>query len=481
MSVKILKEFFIINIINTFIILEGIFINYSIIAILMYIILLLVYSIFLLSKDTITIVKYQISYVLISYSVLDYLFNYTRLDIPLELKYVAEIISFILILKIVSNYKKYSYSLKDPIIIIIGITVIANLIYCLSGQNNLGDFLNGIRSYFRFIPTYIILSNTKFKFKYEYYVYYIVNIILILIQLFINTNPDNLNGIFGLTGSTSVTLFILILLVIYLTKYLNKKTSFIKFMSILSLTLIIAVLQENKAGIVIEILLLVIIIFLSRKHVIKKIIAIFILITAFIVGVNMLVTRFPGFQDMIRPDTMKTSIEDYLFKNNNKNFEMGRFETIAYFNYTELDSIEKKILGNGIGSALPKENWYYAGPNRNKGRNIVDISSSRIYEKYGENFGYHLSSIIVLYLEGGIVGILLIFIMWIIIFKRSAYLLIKGIQLEEKCIGSIGIMMCIYILFPIIYGGSLQNRTFMLLVIVIMSIVSRKYMQEKYR
>lgn len=480
MSDKMLKEIFNINIFNLFIILVGIFINYSIIAIPMYIILLLIYSIFLLSKDSITIVKYQISYVLISSTVLDYIFSHTSLNVPLELKYFSEVISIILIFKIVSNYKIYSYSLKDPIIIIMGVTVIANIIYCLSGQNNLGDFLNGMRSYFRFMPTYIILLNTEFKYKYEYYAYYIINLFIILAQItLVNTSRDNLNGIFGLTGTSTVTMFNLILLMIILIKYLNKKNSFIKFVGILSLTLIICAFQENKSGIVIVVLIVAIIIFLNRKHLIKKAISISMLIIAFVVGINLLVTMFPNFQKMIHPETMWTSINSYLFENNNSKFEMGRFETIAYFNYAELDDIEKKILGNGLGSALPKENWYYASPVRNRGRNIVDIASSRIYEKYGVNFGYHLSSMVILYLEGGIAGIVLIIIMWVIILKRSVYVFIKGKQIEEKIIGSIGIMMCIYILFPITYGGSLQNRNFMLLVIVIMSIVSRNYFKEK--
>lgn len=205
------KQFFKINFINLFLVImlmlnNKLFDNVNFIKYSSGFIIIFLYLIYLMTKNEIIIIKYLISYSLIVTTFVDYLFIYKTITVGFELKYIMEFIVIILSVKLITNYKKYIKIIKDPIFIIAIIAIILNLIYCIFNKDySINDYLNGIRMYFRFIPVYIVLSYNVLSLDSDYYYYYYINLIIMIIQLFIGTGRDNINGIFGLIGTTTAT------------------------------------------------------------------------------------------------------------------------------------------------------------------------------------------------------------------------------------------------------------------------------------
>ena len=142
-----------ISIINIFIILICILANltgkfkYNI-----YIPVLTVYFFYLLTKNEVTIVLYQFYMMILNEFILDNIFHYIRIDTPLELKYITEFISIILIMKILINKKVYGNLMKNKVIILLLTIIIINTIIVISNNESILQLMNALRIYFRFIP-----------------------------------------------------------------------------------------------------------------------------------------------------------------------------------------------------------------------------------------------------------------------------------------------------------------------------------------
>lgn len=435
------------------------------------------YIIYILKQSEINIIKYQISFVLISYVVVDYIFNYTPIKISFEIKYIADFISIILIYKIILNLEKYKKIYKDKILIILIIFILYNFLYSIIINSSLYDFINSIRIYFRFIPLYIIVSNNIVDLKGEYYFYYFINLIIFIIQFILNTHRDVINGIFGLTGPSTFAIFVMIMSIVINYKYINKKCSLVIFILNLILTYTLFVIQENKAFIIIFSLVLFIINLVVKGNFLKK-------ITIYISGgiiivfsINFLLILFPNFQDMFSKDTARTFIEEYAFGNNNPKFSIGRLEAISYMNMNELNTDYDKIFGKGLGTALPDENWYYNDTGARRDREVFELPSSTMYDKYGSLFGYHLSTLTTTYIEVGIIGIFFVGIILVIFTFRVLKLFLFNPLTENKIIGSIGGMTIISFLFATIYGSDMISRQFTMIIFLIMGIVTQKYLK----
>ena len=83
------------------------------------IILIVFYLVILLFKDELFIITSQISFMIICYVFLDLLWIKTRLQAPLELKYIVDLICVVLIIKIISKSNYYKTVLKDKFFITI--------------------------------------------------------------------------------------------------------------------------------------------------------------------------------------------------------------------------------------------------------------------------------------------------------------------------------------------------------------------------
>lgn len=443
-----------------------------------YILFIGIYIIYLLRKSNVVIVKYLISFLLISSVCLDTIYIKTLINTPMEIKYVIDIISSLLLFKIIVNIKRYKLILKDPVFVLIIISIISSIVLFIihnEGFKDLIDFINGFRIYYRCIPIYLVLSIEEFDFKVEYYLYYIFNIIAFAFETFRHMHQDNRTGLFGASGTSAFSIFVLIMLVISLVQYLNKKKSLRGMLFILFITIMYFVISENKAFIFLTLFLVGISSIIASGRIRKKLTILISTILIALIGINILNTLFPGFTDMFNLSTMGNSISSYLLNNNNSSFEMGRIEAASYVAEIELDTEEKKLFGIGIGSALPPENWYLSTDNKARGRKIIDFQESKLYSKYGGKIGYYLTSFGVLYIESGIVGILVLLFIYSIIIRRCIYIIKNSNNIYQSIIGFIGIFTMISIIFPVLYGGALLSREFMVLLFIIIGSVTYTY------
>lgn len=478
------KQFFKINFINLFLVImlmlnNKLFDNVNFIKYSSGFIIIFLYLIYLMTKNEIIIIKYLISYSLIVTTFVDYLFIYKTITIGFELKYIMEFIVIILSVKLITNYKKYIKIIKDPIFIIAIIAIILNLIYCIFNKDySINDYLNGIRMYFRFIPVYIVLSYNVLSLDSDYYYYYYINLIIMIIQLFIGTGRDNINGIFGLIGTTTATIFLLILVVVNTIKYINKKIKLGQFIITIAGTLILFVIQENKSFLIITPFIVILLMLIKKANIIKKSFSIILSVLLMLGALKTILIVFPEVSNLINKDTYRIAIEEYFLKNNNPAvFTMGRFEALSYLNKLENNTLFKEMFGEGLGIALPSENWYYEGQAKKNmnGKTIFNDNGSLIYNKYTNKLGYHLSSVVVLFLETGWIGIISLILIILIILKKSIYLIIKTNEEKYNIWGAIGIVLCFSYPISILYVDGLQNRVFMLLNLILLGMINKNY------
>lgn len=445
-----------------------------------YAIFLAIYFIYLLRKDSITIIKYQISFLLISSMCLDVFYFYSSLNMPMEVKYVVDIIAYLLCFKIIINIKQYKSVLKDPLICLIIIASIFSCILCLINNGSFVDLFNGFRIYYRFIPVYIVLSLNRFEYKTEYYLFYCINILAFILEVVLKMAQDHRNGIFGATGSPSSSIFMLIMLTIIFIQYINKKKSLSKIIFVLIITLLYFTFAESKAYIFITISIIYILAILSKGKYLKKLLIGLVSIMVLLSSISIITILFPNFTNMFKLDTMNNSIESYLLKNNNEAYEMGRVEGVMYVSQLELNTKEKEFVGLGLGSALQPENLYYSRDKVAKGRKFIDFKNSSIYSKYGEASGYYLTSVGVLFIETGFVGILALVSLYIIMVKKIMYIIKYHTDFSQYLIGMIGISTIIASIFPILYGGGLLSRNLMFIIFVILGKITYTYNYIKY-
>lgn len=478
---KSIKNFFETNLVNIYFIVYSLLSSYFLeIKWILYTIGLLAYTIYIFRKDEVQIVKYIINYAIISTIIIDYLFLYLHIKMPFELKYIPDIVSVLLIYKIIEQNKKYLTVLKDKILHFVLIILILNIIYVFGSDSNLIEYINGLRMYLRFVPIYIVLSVSYIDLNIEYKVYYFINLVLMVAQIVVNTGKDNINGIFGMNGTVVSSIFMLILVGTGTIEYIKREINIKKYVFIVLTTSIVFAFQENKAFILIEYIYIITIFLICRGNLAKKAIVGIVVSIVMVISINLLVTLFPGYESFIKKETFKYEISNYLFNNTNDAFVMGRFESLVYLDKLEMNKNLERLLGNGIGYSTPEENWYYQGIAETfwNDKFIFDINASEFYYRYGKNFGYHLSSLVILYLDLGLNGILLFMLIMLILLKKSIVLLkSKFSNKDDNIWGAIGINIFYASLFGVIYGSEMQNRTYLMIMAIFIGIISFK---EKY-
>lgn len=426
------------------------FIKYS-----LYGMIITLVSITLIYIDIKKVATVQIVYTIISIFYLEALFQLLKLDVPFEMLYFSDLISLIIILKLLNNRILQTLH-KDPFLVIIGFVIIGGFISIILNGGRLVDFVNGVRIYFRYIPLYIVFSNYEIHYKSLYKNIYISNIALFSMEILINAHQDFRNGIFGMLGAFSFVAFITFYLAYALVAFLNGEINLYKFIFVLVLNSVLLALAEHKAAILIMYLFISIIIILKRGDVIKRMFTIFLAGFGLVAAMRLMVYYFPKFALYSDLKTIiPYAIEHYFLGNSNQvDYDMGRFEAMSYISGLEHNNIFEKIFGNGLGSSIPQERWFYFS-SKESYQSVIDFPMSQLFEKYGTNIGYHLSSFAYIFIDGGYASVIICILLLIIWFNKGLKLFNHGTSLEQKAIGSIGIFIVIWVLYSCGYGSQL--------------------------
>lgn len=468
-----IKKIIKINLINIFILLTcftasftGVF-KYAI-----YTPILLIYFFYLLNKNEVTIVLHQFYIMILNEFILDNMFHYIRVETPMELKYITEVISLILIVKILLNKNKYNNLIKDKVLIGTLIILIINSTIVIINNESVLQLINASRIYFRFIPVYLIVKYNNNNFKATYKLLYYVSIIIFFMQVLLNFHRDFRTGIFGIIGASVFSVFISIKVIDLTVKFINGKTKKSKLIFFTLLTFIVFALAESKAFILILAASMIIILILSKGKILKRLFFSFVTIWLLLLGVNLMIKIYPHFSYFLSIENLKSNVEEYIFGNSNKvSFSMGRFEAMTYIGNIEQGTLDKKIFGLGTGVSIPPENLFYI--NDSKGQEVIDFPPSRVFKSYDTRYGYYLSSLSTIYLDNGYIGIIILIAIFAILLLKSIYLIRYGDTIDNKSLGGISLFVVLASTFCCFYGSDLFYRNYSYMLCIISGLVSQ--------
>ncbi|WP_212904933.1 hypothetical protein [Clostridium polyendosporum] len=325
---------------------------------------------------------------------------------------------------------------------------------------------------------YIILSISKNDYKkHDFYFLCGLNLILVIIQSRLGWR-DDVSGVFGISNVQGFFLFLLIIYCIGLTRYLYNKINLMLF-SIISLVIfIISGIGEIKVAFIIIPVISIIGIVLNQRNYIKLFKIGIPIVFMIIIGFNILVQISPNFKSFFSYDYIGQNIYNYTMRTNDERFYLGRIENIAYTNNYILTSQKDKITGLGIGYAMPDENWYYTADFVPRGRSIINLYETKLYQEYGLYFGYHFSSMNIIYLEGGIIGLITFYLIISIQFLRSFKILKKTNKINYKCLSNASISLLIALVLLMFYYPYLIDINANLLFIIVMALITNVYKLE---
>lgn len=440
------------------------------------IILILSYILYIILIDEKDIITNQISLLIVLNVFYDMLWRKTLLDVPLELKYLIDFMSIILLFKIILHRNKYKLVFKDSIVILTLIWIVISMIISFSNNVSLYNYIMSLRIYIRFLPIYIILSNNRiFYNKYDLYLLILINIVIIPIQSMISFMDDR-SGVFGISNVQALLLFLIIMTAVVVTMYSNKKINIFSFILCIILMFIICGVAEIKIGMVIIPGVIVLILLLNTRNPIKIVVSIMSIIIMVNIGISILIKVTPGFSTFFEKDKLKQNVINYTMKTNDPRFYLGRLQNIFYTNEYLLKDKEEKIFGLGVGSSMPSENYYYEL--RYGQRNLTPYCTN-LYKQYGVYFGYHFSSVNIIYLESGYIGIIIYFSIIFIVLYRSFKILFRENNIKYKCITNATIVLTLAWIGLAFYYPYLLDRTSMLILIFMIglnnSIFNLKY------
>lgn len=435
-------------------------------------IIVISYLIFIFSREKKDIITNQIILSIMLSLVYDYLWRKTGLDIPLELKLVIDIISLILLFKIVMKPDKYIKILKDKIILLSLIFISLSFIISMANSVSFSNYITSLRIYIRFLPTYIILSNEGGKnSKIDLMILIMVNLLLIPIQAMQHW-ADDVAGVFGISGGQYLFLFTVIIYSIAYTLYLNKKISFMVISFITTIIFVIYGLGEIKVAFFIIPIILIVINILNSRNLFKKINIVLILFLMMYIGVNIVIKVSPNFQYFFEYGSIKQNIINYTMRTNDSRFYLGRFENVIYTDKHILTDYNTKLLGKGIGAAMPNETWYYELDSVSKGRSIRTFESTEMFKSYGPYFGYHLSGINVMWIETGYIGLTIYCLVMIIGSYRSIMLIKKSKDIRHKCLGNASIGYLVAWIPLMFYYNYLIDRNSIIMLVMLFGLVN---------
>lgn len=469
--IKLLNKVYIFFIIDTIFTLLLLMVNISDFSFMIWP-LMIGFIIYLFTLDTYDLITNQII-LLIDFNVIyDILWRKSSVNIPINCKILIDIISIIIIFKILINYNLLKKTLRDPIIWLMIVFIIFSVGVAVVNKIPFIEYLMSLRIYIRFLPVYIVLSNFKLEYNRNYlYIFIAINLFLIPIQSLISSY-DDVSGVFGIRNVHILLLFLIIMTAIITTIYCKKVIKVYLYLLGIIIIFLICGFGEIKIGMVIIPIEILLIILLNTINPIKLFTSIIVCIFMVNLGLKVLVKISPQFENFFDKDIIKQNIIDYTMKPNNPDYSLGRLENIVYSYNNILTTPSSRITGLGVGSAMPPETYYYQLEKHSRGRDVISLYMTKLYTYYGPYFGYHFSSMNIIFLETGYIGIIIYLSILMIFIKRSILLIIKSGRVIDKAIGNASVALITSLIGLMFYYNYILDRGAIILVVITLAITT---------
>ena len=363
---------------------------------------------------------------------------------PDEIKFFADVAVIFLLMKIALSSKDIQMNKSFiPFLWVIGLFfAYVTVIYFLNYQS-VFYFLWGIRNYFRFyiaFIAYVVFVGWQDVKKWLNILdgLYIINFFVIIFQFSVGYRQDFLGGIFGVQKGCNGGLLIFITLIITRTVllFMRNEGSTIKCLIFSFIGLLVAALAELKFFFVIFICVVLITAVITKSSFKKTGFFLFSVMLIFVFS-SILSLMYDDFERFLSFDNLFNSIfnPNYATKE-----DIGRFTAIPIISNKFLTNLPDRLFGMGLGNADSSS---------------IDLFNTPFFDMYGA-IHYSIFLYSFLYLETGIVGLLIYTSFFIVSFVVSLRLFITKKADEYICqLSMIFSIVCIAFMF---YNISLRNE-----------------------
>ncbi|MCI8346282.1 MAG: hypothetical protein HFJ42_10215 [Clostridia bacterium] len=302
-----------------------------------------------------------------------------------------------------------------------------------------------------------------------------INFFVILVQFILfykKISPDAMNGLVGRTTSGVNMILLISTVVIVFSQYFTNNCSIKKVLCVLSETAIVSVLAELKA-----LIFFVLILFLAMmaanfkaqvKLVMRYTIIIILLSIVSIISLRIIVAMYPYFEKLLSIDGLISAVTTESGYGNSGYID--RLTAVRVINKYIFDDlgIMTKLIGVGMGNAE------YSS---------FSVFTSDFYREYGGTFKYLNFSVSSIYMEVGMVGLILFILIPVVLFVRC-FVQIRKNQIEAKrarisYYENVGLGMTALIIMYIWYNNLQRTDISFLLSFYIAVPFSVKYHQSK--
>ena len=363
--------------------------------------------------------------------------------IPDAVRFLMDVAVVILLTTILlSRNVSVSKSLFPGVVIILSFLAYSLFVYALRYQS-IFYYLWGMRNLFRFYTAFLAFALLLEKDDADRWMksldwIYIIHIVAAIIQYMMGFKQDYLGGIFGVQKGCNGSLIVFMAIVIFKTviEFLEYKKSVFKCFSFVILSLVIATFAELKIYFIVFIAILIMALIMTKRS-LRKIALVTFSVIGIIIFSTVLSLLYDEFADFL-------SIENLWLAFINPNYatkeDVGRFTAIPVISEKFLPSVFDKLVGLGLGNC--------------------DISSieifNSVFSKYHSDIHFYYFQYGFLYLETGIIGLILYVAFFVFTFISTRRFYKKGIVDSMTCrITMATSILCIVLTF---YNSSLRGE-----------------------
>lgn len=302
-------------------------------------------------------------------------------------------------------------------------------------------FRNNFRFYFAFfIYAMLCTEYDAKKMLKSLDIIFWIHIAITVFQFFVlGYEQDYLGGIFGVQRGCNahVNIFFCVIITKSIIFFLNKKESLFLFVSKCVATMIISAMAELKFF-YFEFIIIVFVAMILTKFTWRKFLVVLFSFFAVVIGIFLVSYLFPNFKHFFSIEFIienATSINGYT-----NSRDINRLTAIPVISRDILDTPMERLLGLGLGNCDVSS---------------LDILNTPFYEAHSY-MNYNWFSVAFLYLEIGIVGLLLFLAFFVLCIILIYSYLKKGASKIEYC--QMAIITAILAILFTVYNSSMRSE-----------------------
>lgn len=367
------------------------------------------------------------------------------LGLPDEIKFLADVVLMVLLVRMLLSIRTVPISKQffTFLAIICALFAYVTVTYFFNYES-IFYYIWGTRNYFRFYIAFVAYvfflkwNDIKNWLKLLDW-FYVINFLVVMIQFVMGFRQDYLGGLFGVQKGCNggLLIFLTVILTRSVLAFMRNEESTLKCLLFSFMGLFVAALSELKIFFIIYIAIIIMATFMTKNSVKKTafLLVCVVMLVAFSSLLSIMYDEFAGFLSFEK-------LRDALFNPNYATEEdIGRFTAIPMISEYFLQSSPDRLFGMGIGNADTSS---------------LSIFNTPFYDMYG-SLHYAIFSYSFLYLETGLIGLLLYVSFFVASFVIS-FKLYKSKRADE-CMCQLSMIFSVICLIFMVYNIALRSES----------------------